>query len=344
MSKDLYQDYSEQEALNNINVIIEEEENSAYIDLMGRLRNKTETLSFSSLKEFAISPKNFIKYKLKERTKPTDAVLEGSVCDALLCDYIKPLGLEFERNFTVVTNTPTTDNQIAFCDYLIRGNDADYAKKMANPRGDASELEELYKSFVEASKNGKESISNDMFEKCKSIVDGVLGSKLISELLDNITDVQVKTEWEYMGYKFKGFKDAEGNNLLIDFKKMADANPDKVEREIASRRIYMQLGMYAMGFEGIPEAYLIVYDATGNFSLIKVDYSYLSYGIREYEYLVTKFDQCIKENRFNESFNFFDVQQRTSYKPKWVKGFETDSDEAVEYKIIPKQTLSNKDF
>jgi len=70
---------------------------------------------------------------------------------------------------------------------------------------------------------------------------------------------------------------------------------------------------------------LIVFDATGNFSLIKIDYSLISYGIREYQYLVHKFDQCVKQNRWNESYNFFDHTQRTVYKPKWIKGFETDA-------------------
>jgi hypothetical protein len=326
MSKDLAFDYAENEAIENPPLIIEEED-SAYIALLKRIQSKEETLSFSSLKEFATSPKNFIKYKLKDRKKPTDAVLEGSVCDALLCDYIRPERFEFENNFSIVENTPTTDNQIAFCEYVINGNDSDYAKKMSNARGTGAELFETYKSFIEASKSGKQSVSKALYEKCFAIVDGLKKSEIVNSLLDSVIDVQVKQEWEFKGYKFKGYKDAEGNNLLIDFKKMADANPDKVEREIIQRKIYLQMGMYAESFEGIPEVYLIVFDATGNFSVIKIDYSLISYGKREYQYLVTKFDQCTKQNRWSESYNFFDVQQRTVYKPKWIKGFETDPDD-----------------
>lgn len=323
MSKDLYMDYSEQEAIENPPVIVQEESNE-YIELLKRIQSKEEVLSFSSLKEFAASPKNFIKYKLKERKKPTDAVLEGSVCDALLCDHIRPERMEFESKFSIVENTPTTDNQIAFCAAMISGSSPEEAKKIGNPRGDANDLAEMYKSFIEASKSGKQSISKALYEKCVAIVDGLKKSELVNSLLDSVIDVQVKQEWEFRGYKFKGYKDAQGNNLLIDFKKMADANPDKVEREIISRKIYLQMGMYAESFEGIPEVYLIVFDATGNFSVIKIDYSLISYGKREYQYLVTKFDQCAKENRWSESYNFFDVQQRTVCKPKWIKGFETD--------------------
>src|SRR3954468_17330714 len=101
MSKDLAQDYAEQEAIENPPIIIEEE-NSEYISLLKRIQSKEETLSFSSLKAFASSPKNFIKYKLKPKTTPTDAVIEGSVCDALICDYILPERLEFENNFIIV--------------------------------------------------------------------------------------------------------------------------------------------------------------------------------------------------------------------------------------------------
>jgi len=291
------------------------------------LQSKEETLSFTSLKEFAVSPKNFIKYKLKERKKPTDAVLEGSVCDALLCDHIRPDRLEFENNFSIVENTPTTVNQEIFCDLVIEGKSIEEAKKTSNARGTSEELFETYKSFIEASKSGKQSVSKTLYDKCVAIVDGLKKSELVNSLLDSIIDVQVKCEWEFKGYKFKGYKDAQGNNLLIDFKKMPDANPDKVEREIISRKIYLQMGMYAKDIEGIPEVYLIVFDATGNFSVIKIDYTLISYGIREYEYLVFKFDQCIKQNRWSESFNFFDCSQRTVYKPKWIKGFETDADD-----------------
>lgn len=326
MSKDLAFDYSEQEAIDNPPVIIQEESNE-YIELLKRIQSKEEVLSFSSLKEFAASPKNFIKYKLKERKKPTDAVLEGSVCDALLCDHIKPERLEFESNFSIVDSSPTTENQIEFCNLIIGGKSCFDAKKEANPRGDAVDLQAMYQSFIDASKSGKQSVSKVLYDKCVAIVDGLKKSELVNYLLDAVVDVQVKCEWQFRGYKFKGFKDAEGNNLLIDFKKMADANPDKVEREIISRKIYLQQGMYAKSFEGIPECYLIVFDATGNFSVIKIDYSLISYGIREFEYLTIKFDQCVRENRWNESYNFFDVQQRTVYKPKWIKGFETDPDD-----------------
>lgn len=326
MSKDLAFEYSEQEAINNPPVIIQEESNE-YIELLKRIQSKEEVLSFSSLKEFATSPKNFIKYKLKERKKPTDAVLEGSVCDALLCDHIKPERLEFETNFSLVEDSPSTENQQKFCDSIISGSSIEEAKKIGNPRGDANELYLQYKSYIDTSKSGKQSVSKLLYEKCTAIVDGLKKSELVNYLLDSVVDVQVKCEWQFRGYKFKGYKDAEGNNLLIDFKKMADANPDKVEREIISRKIYLQMGMYAKSFEGIPEVYLIVFDATGNFSVIKIDYSLISYGIREFEYLTIKFDQCVKQNRWNESYNFFDVQQRTVYKPKWIKGFETDPDD-----------------
>lgn len=326
MSKDMYMDYSEQEVIQNPPIIIEEED-SAYIALLKRIQSKEETLSFSSLKEFATSPKNFIKYKLKERKKPTDAVLEGSVCDALLCDHIRPERMEFESKFSLVNDAPSTENQQKFCDAIISGSTPEEAKKLGNPRGDAQELYEQYKSYIEASKSGKQSVSKILYEKCVAIVDGLKKSELVNSLLDSVLDVQVKQEWNFKGYNFKGYKDAEGNNLLIDFKKMPDANPDKVEREIISRKIYLQMGMYAESFEGIPECYLIVFDATGNFSVIKIDYSLISYGKREYQYLVTKFEQCSKQNRWNESFNFFDHTQRTVYKPKWIKGFETDAED-----------------
>lgn len=147
------------------------------------------------------------------------------------------------------------------------------------------------------------------------------------QFVDSCDSFQTKIEWTYSGWKFKGYLDASGKRLIIDFKFSKDSDPDKFERDIINYDYFMQMGMYHEQDGGLPECYFIVYDKSLNFSLLKVDYSFLSYGVRKYKYLVAKLEQCIKQNRWNESFNFFDIQQRTVYKPKWIKGFETDPDD-----------------
>lgn len=209
---------------------------------------------------------------------------------------------------------------------MIRGKNKEEAFKLNYSRGDAETTYQQLKSYIDAVISGKMVCTKEQKEQAEKIVENLKNSELVMQFIDSCDKFQNKKEWEFKGWKFKGFTDAEGHNLLIDFKFSKDADPDKFERDIINYDYYMQMAMYVEQDEGIPECYFIVYDKSLNFSVIKIDYSLLSYGKRKYEYLVTKLNQCIKENRFNESYNFFDVQQRTCYKPKWVKRFETDPD------------------
>ena len=321
MSKDLALDYAEQEAIENP-ILIEEEMPNEYIQLLKRLENKEETLSYSSLKAFAKSPRNFIQYKLKPKSEQTESQIFGSVCDTLLTCPDK-----FEEFYAIVDNIPTTDNQIGFCNSLIAGATPEEAKKLNNPQGTPEALAEKYGPYIAALKTRKTCITSETKKQAQAIVENLKKSELVMQFVDSCTSFQNKLEWTYNGWKFKGFTDAEGDNIIIDFKYSKDSEPEKFERDIANYDYFMQMGMYSQFKDGIPECYFIVYDKSMNFSVIKVDYSYLNYGIRKFKYLMSKLEDCIKNNRWSESYNFWDVQQRTVYKPKWVKGFETDPEE-----------------
>lgn len=325
MSKDLALENSkamqqwESENTYSIIPIEQEQENSKYIQLLQRLQSKEETLSYSSLKAFSKSPRNFIQYKLNPRSEQNASQVFGSLCDILLTEPDK-----FEEKYAVVESVPTTDNQIGFCNDIVSGKSAVDAKAANNPQGSAETLLAKYGKYVEAVKLGKTIVSVEDKEQADKIVENLKKSELVMQYVDACNAFQVKTEWTYSGWKFKGFKDGCGTNIIIDFKYAADADPDKFERDIFKFKYHLQAGMYVQEDEGFPEYYLIVYDKSLNFSVLKIDPTLISYGIREYKYLVAKMEQCIKENRWSESYNFWDVQQRTVYKPKWIKGFETD--------------------
>jgi len=295
---------------------------SEYYNLIGRLQKKEETLSYSSLKEFGKSPINFIRYKLAPRKPQSESQVFGSLCDCFLTTPEK-----FDELFAMVVNFPTSDNQKGFCNDMIAGMSKDNAYNNNYKVGGVDKVYAVLGSYIEAVKSGKMVCTKEQKEQAEKIVENLKKSELVMQFVDACNKFQNKKEWEFKGWKFKGFTDAEGHNLIIDFKYSKDADPDKFERDIINYDYYMQMGMYANNHEGIPECYFIVYDKSMNFSVIKIDYTLLSYGKRKYEYLVTKLNQCIKENRFTESYNFFDVQLRTVYKPKWIKGFETDADD-----------------
>lgn len=318
MSKDMALEYNEQEA---IYISETEAENNAYIDLMRRLQNKEETLSYSSLKAFSKSPRNFIQYKLKPRSAQTESQIFGSLCDCFLTTPEK-----FEEMFVIIHSVPTSENQVGFCKDMIAGLSKEDAYANNYKTGGVDKVFAACGDYVEAVKSGKLVCTQKMHDEAFKIVENLKKSELVMQYIDSCNSFQNKREWTYKGWKFKGFTDAEGTRLIIDFKFSKDSDPDKFERDITNFDYFMQMGMYAESDESLPECYFIVYDKSLNFSVIKLDYSFLSYGVRKYKYLVAKLDQCIKENRWSESYNFWDVQQKTVYKPKWIKGFETDED------------------
>lgn len=300
--------------------------NTEYFELIGRLQRKEESLSYSSLKAFAKSPRNFIAYKLKPKTEQTDSQKFGSLCDCLLTEPHN-----FDKLFCIVDTTPSTDNQRGFVADMVNGASAEEAFKNNYSRGKAEEIYSVFEHYISALKSGKCCITSKTKEEAEAIVENLKQSELVMQFLDGCNKFQNKREWQYAGWKFKGFTDAEGTNLIVDLKYSKDADPDNFEREIFNYDYFLQMGMYAASDEGFPECYFIVYDKSFNFSVIKLDPTLINYGIRKYQYLVTKLEQCISENRFTESYNFFDVQQRTVYKPKWVKGFDTDINTEDEY-------------
>lgn len=319
MSKDLAQQYNEEELQKSELVLVEEEMPSEYIQLLQRLQKKEETLSYSSLKAFSKSPRNFIQYKLKPRSEQSESQIFGSLCDCFLTTPEK-----FDDMFVIVNNFPTSENQKGFCSDIIAGKTKEDAYANNYKVGGVDKVWESLGSYITAIQSRKMVCTTKMKDEAFKIVENLKKSELIMQFIDSCNAFQVKHEWEYSGWKFKGFTDAEGTRILIDFKYTADSDPDKFERDILKYKYYLQMGMYSESDGSLPECYFITYDKSLNFSIIKLDVSLLMYGIREYKYLVAKLEQCIKQNRWSESYNFFDVQMRTVYKPKWIKGFETD--------------------
>jgi len=320
MSKELAEQYSEQELINSENILIEEEQPTEYIKLLQRLQKKEETLSYSSLKAFSKSPRNFIQYKLKPKTPQTESQIFGSLCDCFLTTPD-----EFESKFVIVDSVPSSDNQKGFCNDIFEGKSKEDAYANNYKVGGLEKVWNQLENYITAIQSGKMVCTTKMKDEAFKITENLKKSELIMQFVDSCNAFQVKHEWTYSGWKFKGFTDAEGIRIIIDFKYTADSDPEKFERDIIKFKYYMQAGMYSEADGSLPEFYFVTYDKSLNFSIIKLDVSLLMYGIREYKYLVAKLEQCIKENRWSESFNFFDVQLRTAYKPKWIKGFETDS-------------------
>lgn len=308
--------------------VSEKDQESEYIALLERIRNKEEKLSFSSLKEFGKSPREFIQYKLKDKKPPNEGMIFGSICDF----YLTTPDEDFNKKFVIIDKAPSSDNQKAFCEAMFAGKTKEEAFDANYKRGSAEAVYDSMKEYIEGHLSGKTICTSAQIDRAKLVVENLKKSELVMTLLDSCHKFQNKLEWEDDGFKFIGFTDAEGQGVIVDAKYSGKgADPDSFERQIKKMKYYLQAAMYcqAAGYDGIPEFYFIIYDKNLNFTVAKVDYSYILYGIKEYEYLLSKFKQCIKENQWSASYNFFDNNSgiRTFYKPGWMKGFETDKEE-----------------
>jgi len=318
-SKEMFEEIREKELSEE-----KKEENSEYYELIGRLQRKEERLSYSSLKEFGKSPINFIKYKLKDRTPPNESQVFGSLCDCLITEPER-----FEDLFATSSSTPTTDNQKGFCNDVINGKSVKEAYKLNYKTGTFDKIYSELKDYIDAIKSGKTVITQSAKDQAEKIVKVLKKSELLMQYIDSCDKFQNRLEWTIDGWNFLGFTDCQGEGIIIDLKFTKDANPDKFERDVINYEYYMQMAMYAEATNPntVPECYFIAYDKSGNFSVMKLDWSFLSYGIRKYKYLLKKLNKCISENRFNESYNFFDDHEKTIYKPKWIKGLNDGEDE-----------------
>jgi len=299
-------------------------------ELIEKLKNKSMSLSYSSLKNFT-TPINFLEYKLKPY-KPNPSMIFGSLCDCLILTPER-----FDKEFKIIKSIPTSDNQVSFADALIniaKGgvplSDSVIEAEFGNhyKRGKALDVYAVLKDYVEGNVNGVTLITEDIYNEAKAVSDNLLVQPDIELIFNQISDVQKKVEWEYKGWKLKGFYDILTQDRIIDLKFSKDSNPDKFERDIANFDYFLQAGMYCYAAEKLgildnPKYSFIVYDKSMNYSVIDLDVSYILYGIKKYKFLIQELDRCIEENSFHQSFNFFRRVYK-SYKPKWVKGFELE--------------------
>ncbi|WP_353159284.1 PD-(D/E)XK nuclease-like domain-containing protein [Myroides odoratus] len=321
----LFQEYREQEAIENdfqeenINIQYSEEQQKRQ-ELIDKLRNREVKLSYSWLKEFQKSPLHFLNYKLKQREPQTESMIFGSICDLLITEPDR-----FNDKFKTVSSLPSTDNQKGFVSDILNGLSKEDAFKNNYSRGSLDNTYESLKDYIECLQEKKTPVTAEIYNSAKKLTDSLLQNESINVLINSCSDFQEKIEWKYKGWDFIGFKDCSSPGLIVDLKHSKDANPEAFERDVYRMDYFLQMGLYSSSEIETPDCFFLVYEKSGHFSILKIDYSFLAYGLRKVDFLLAKLEDCIQNDRWNESYNFFDDRSyKTIYKPKWAKGFELD--------------------
>ena len=264
---------------------------SEFRNLVERIENNDITLSFSALKAFASSPKDFMAYKLKDKVQ-TDAMLLGSV---LHCIVLQPD--KFDKQYFVLN-----DNEICS---QIGG---------AKPR--ATNAYKEWKMGIIEQSAGREIIEPDMYMKAFNMRNALMENAVSAKHLNKLTVKEHKVQWEYLGKRFTGYIDGANiikeGLIIADLKKVVSAQPRKVERVIIDDMYYMQLAMYRIALKQtfdfdveLSKCYIIAVDENCHVSVNKIHADLLKYGEQRLEYYIKKFNECTFKDKWHEDYEFY---------------------------------------
>lgn len=277
-------------------------QNDDYKNLMDSIYDKSLKLSYSALKNFALSPRHFIKYKLRKFVQ-TDAMKAGQLLDCLITTPDK-----FDTDYVVSDASRPTGKGGIMCDALLIGapmsealNHAGYTNKPT-----AKSLDAIM-GFVEFQKanEGKIIISESEYDFAKSKEKALLKNEASRWIIDQITETQIKCEWERYNYRWHGYADMQGEHIMCDLKSMgADASPRKVKYTIRDMKYNWQASMYTDSQQKKRDYYIMAIDNNLNITVMQIDKHSLYEAREEIDEAMVRFKKCMFKNAWSESYNF----------------------------------------
>lgn len=260
------------------------------VPIVAELMAGTMKLSYTALACFIDSPKDFADYKLQKK-EPTKAMIYGSMVHCLVLEPDDFLNRYF----------PLDDEAICA---QIGG---------AKPR--ATKKYKEWKALQQDIANGKTIVSPQDYNHAKVVALNVRTNRASARILKLCPIKEQGIEWEYLNFWWRGFIDMQGDDDIADLKTMPDANRKKVDREIKSRKLYLQAVMYLLGSKyradrlGIPwkqkNMHIIAVDKVGGICCYTFDKRILEYGMQEYEHYVKKFNYAVLTEAWDDSQNFY---------------------------------------
>jgi hypothetical protein len=228
-------------------------------------------LSFSSIKEFAKSPKHYFNYIAKERTPPTDAMKLGSMVH---CMMLQPE---------------------LFNDMFVVAPDI-------NKRTNAGKEE--WAAFCEANK-GKTVVDNSDYEHARRLSDNAMANPLIDMLIKECYDFESEFSSVIEDLPFKGIYDGIASGHIVEIKTINDGNPKNVFSDFYKRKYHLQGGLYHLASLGKPVFYVVVETSEPYISYVaQADDRYLKQGIDELGKLIDSFKVCMELNQFDKGYEF----------------------------------------
>ena len=242
-------------------------------------------LSYSSIKEFAKSPKHYIHYVLAKR-ESNKAMDLGSLLHCLIMYPSK-----FNDQFII---SPNVDRR-------------------------TKDGKAIWEDFVGGS-FGKTIISEDELSEATQITDSVMSNWKIKTTVTECNTFEQEFAFNIQGLPFRGFVDGiKDGEYIIEIKTMNDASPSNITREFFNRKYHIQAGLYNLVHK-LPVKYLIVETkAPYNYMLVDATDAYIKKGQEELMELTEKFVTCMDLDAFNAGYGFMESKEFLIDLPSWVK-------------------------
>lgn len=251
-------------------------------ELIQQIESGDFSLSFSALKNFAVSPDQYVRYKLQKK-ESTPAMNFGS---ALHCAVLEP---------------EIFPDKYGWIDYEQKPNPTADFRNTENKNWKAEKEAELIAS-------GKKIISIDDYKKLIEMQEALYRNKESSKLLMALTETEKPLEFKAFGFKWRGIMDGKSDEtkIILDLKKVTDANPERQKFAYFYELYHAQLAIYraAAGLDDY-RCFNIFIDDNMQVGVIEYSEATLQKGLKHLKYLCTEFRRCIFEEAWDESFDFY---------------------------------------
>ena len=227
-------------------------------------------LSYSSLKEFAKSPRHYISYLNKER-KSTPAMEFGSLVHCLL---LQPE--EFALNYMIAPNL----------DRRTKDGKAEYEK------------------FLEAS-NGKTVVSADDYNNAYDLVANAKENQVISDAVMGCKSFESEWRAEIGGLPVRGFFDGEADDYILEVKTSNDAEPRTLINDFYKRMYHVQAGLYNLVSEKPIKYIILETTAPYNSYIAMATDKYVSAGRKRALDLIEGFKYCMENGEFHKGYEHY---------------------------------------
>ncbi len=243
------------------------------------LMSHESKLSYSSLSAFKDSPKSFIDYKLGKKEQ-TEAMVYGSMVHCLVLDPD-----DFNNRYLAL-------------------NDDDICIEIggAKPRS-TNKYKEWYAKATDL-KGDRIIIDPAQYKHAKAVSENVRHNRASRKVMNMCPQHELAVDWEYKNFLFHGFIDGFGD-AVFDLKTCADAEQNKFHRDIVNMGYYLQAAMYLYGKGAMRDYYIIAVDKMGGVSVHLLEDRLIEHGMKEYEMLLGKFNECILSDAWDQSYDFW---------------------------------------